>query len=59
MGNEYVHGVSWYPGGGGLGTYCAAPSKACGVVLVDVRLKLAPNVQIRLHPIHMAQITLL
>ena len=35
-----------YPGGTGLGTYCFAPSKACGVVFLDVCLKLAPNVQI-------------
>lgn len=36
----------YYLGGRGLGTHCFAPSEARGVVLLDVCLKLTPNVQI-------------
>lgn len=38
-------------------TYSFTPGETCGVMLFDVSLKLRPDVQIRLHPINMACVT--
>lgn len=35
------------------GTYSLAPDEACGVVLLYVSLKLGPDGQVGLHPVHM------
>lgn len=48
-----------YAGQRGLGTYCFTPSEACGVVLLDVGLQFAPDLEVGPHPIHVAQIALL
>lgn len=50
-----VTGILWYFTK--KSTYSFTPGETCGMMLFDICLKFRPDVQIRLHPINMARVT--